>query len=170
LSAVPADDRCPSGIAVAVGAALMVAVAVLGAALTQSAAPRLGGLVLVVAVFMAVFGDGRAALALGVLAGPIGNGFLVNRFGELRWHTRLDGWFVIGLLAAGAVSMIIAQTRREVHIRARIRPFAVLLRDDPSDILPAVVTRSGPSSPGLPGLLEIRSSRTPWERGFRCST
>ena len=144
-SAAPVDeDRCPSGIAVAVGAVALVAAAMFAAAVTDRPAPRLGVLVLAVAVFAAVFGDGRAALAVAGLAWPIGNGFLVNRFGELRWHAGVDGWFVVGLLAAVAVGMTVAQIRREVLARARMRPFVALLRDDSPDVLPAQATaRSG---------------------------
>jgi MFS family permease len=168
--AAPADDdRCPSGIAVAVGAAALVAAAVLGAALTPSPALRLGALVLAVAVCAAVFGDGRAALAVGALAWPIGNGFLVDRFGELRWHAGLDAGFVIGLLAAVAVGMTIAQIRREVHTRARMRPLTALLQAQPKPRIRPVepLTRSGP----------VGSSRSPasagWvlvERGDKCPT
>jgi hypothetical protein len=131
------EDRCPSGIAAAVGAAALVAAAILGAALAHGAAFRLSGLVLTVAGFAAVFDDGRAALAVGGLAWPIGNGFLENRFGELRWHAGLDLWFVVGLLAAVAIGTTVAQIRREVHARARMRPFRILLRDDSPDVPPA---------------------------------
>jgi hypothetical protein len=138
------EDRCPPGIAAAVVAAALVAAAILGAALTHGAAFRLGGLVLTVAGFAAVFGDGRAALAVGGLAWPIGNGFLENRFGELRWHAGLDLWFVVALLAAVAIGMTVAQIRREVHARARMRPFVVLLRDESPDVPPgAAAARFG---------------------------
>jgi hypothetical protein len=146
-SAPAGEERCPSGIAVAVGAVALVAAAIFGAAVTDGRALRLGGLVLVVMVFAAVSGDGRAALAVGALAWPIGNGFLVDRFGELRWHGGLDGWFVGGLLAAVAVGMTIAQIRREVHARARLRPFAEHLREESPEVLPA---GAGPR-PGMVG-------------------
>jgi hypothetical protein len=138
VPAAPVDeDRCPSGIAVAVGAAALVTAAIVGATLTRGVAFRLGGMVLTIAVLAAVAGDGRAALAVGGLAWPIGNGFLVNRFGELRWHAGLDVWFVAGLLAAVAIGMTIAQVRREVRARALMRPFVILPRADWPEIPPA---------------------------------
>jgi hypothetical protein len=106
-----APERCPTGIAVAVGAVALVAAAV-AATSARTPGPRLGLLVLTVAVFAALTGNVRAASAVAALAWPIGNGFLVNRFGELSWHGRLDGWFVIGLLSAVSVGILAARRRR----------------------------------------------------------
>jgi hypothetical protein len=131
------ESRCPPGIAVASGAVALVAAAILTGALASGPPPRLGGLVLVVAVFAAAFGDGRSALAVAALAWAIGNGFLVNQFGELRWHPGVDVPFLIGLLGAVAVGMTVARIRREVRTSARMRPFVALLRDDPRGSGPA---------------------------------
>ena len=134
------EGRCPRGIAVAAGAVALVATALLAGALTPGPLPRLGGPVLVVAVVAAAFGDGRCALAVAALAWAIGNGFLVNQFGELRWHPGADVPFLIGLLVAVAVGMTVAQIRREVRTGARMRPFVALLREDPQGAGPG---RSG---------------------------
>jgi hypothetical protein len=137
------DDRCPTGIAVAVGAVALIATAALGAVVTEQPALRLGGLVLAAAAFAAVFGDSRAALAVAALAWPIGNGFLVDRFGELRWHAGLDGWFVGGLVAAVAVGMTVAQIRRELRSHARVRPIVALLQDASPDAAPGGAHAAG---------------------------
>jgi hypothetical protein len=110
-------ERCPTGIAVAVGAVVVVGAATLAAVLARTPGPRLGLLTAVVAVFAAVAGDGRAALAVAGVAWPVGNGFLVNRFGELSWHGRVDAWFVIGLLSAVSVGMTISQLRWSRAVR-----------------------------------------------------
>ena len=121
-------DRCPTGIAVGVGAAATVGVAMLAATLPPSPLPRLALMVGAVAVFAAVAGDGLAALSVAGLAWPIGNGFLLNRFGVLTWHGRVDAWFVLALVTAVAVGMLVAQMRREVRGRQRLRPLVALLR------------------------------------------
>jgi MFS family permease len=124
----PADrGGCPTGIAVGIGAVAVVVATVL-ASLLPGTGPRLGAVVLAVGLFAATVGNGRAALAVAGLAWSLGNGFLVNQLGTLRWHAHTDTWFVIGLLAAVAVGMTVAQIRRELLAARRMRPFVELLR------------------------------------------
>jgi hypothetical protein len=89
---------------------------------------------------LALIGGGVGLVAVAALAWAIGNGFLVNQFGELRWHPGADVPFLIGLLVAVAVGMTVAQIRREVRTGARMRPFVALLREDPQGAGPG---RSG---------------------------
>jgi MFS family permease len=122
-------DRCPTGIAIGVGAAVLIGVAVLAATLPPAPPPRLALMTGAVAVFAGVSGDGPAALAVAGMAWPIGNGFLLNRLGVLTWHGRVDVWFVLGLVTAVAVGMLIAQIRLELRGRRALRPSTGLLRD-----------------------------------------
>ena len=64
------EEGCPTGIAVGVGAVVVVAAAVLA----RTPGPRLGLLTGAVGVCAAVSGDGRTALTVAGLAWPVGNG------------------------------------------------------------------------------------------------
>jgi MFS family permease len=124
------EDRCPTGIAIALGAAVLIGVAFISAAFPPAPAPRLALLVVAVALFAALSGDGPAALAVAGLAWPIGNGFLVNRYGGLSWHGRLDTGFVLSLLIAVSVGMVVSQGIVEWRAdRRRMRPFEQLLHE-----------------------------------------
>jgi MFS family permease len=122
------DDRCPPGIAIAIGAVVLIAAALVAAALPPAPGPRLALLVIVVATFAAGTGDGRAALAVATLAWFIGNGFLINQHGELSWHGRIDTGFVISLLLGVSVGAVAGQIRTEWRAHRRIRPFEDLLQ------------------------------------------
>jgi hypothetical protein len=133
----PDEDRCPTGLTLAGGALVVVGVAALAALLAQTPGPRLGLLTAAVLVITAVTGDARAAIGVSVMAWAVGNGFLVNRLGELSWHGRLDTWFVIGLLSAVSIGMIIADTRYSARNRRRWHPFAALLAEQTPEERPA---------------------------------
>lgn len=145
-------ERCPTGLTVAGGAVVVVGAAVLAALLAHTPGPRLGLLVAAVLIFTAMAGDGRAAIGVGAMAWAVGNGFLVNRLGQLTWHGRLDGWFVIGLLSAVSVGMVTAQVREGIRSRRRWHPFVALLNEQVGPREPASQTWAGrPDDPG-PGV------------------
>jgi hypothetical protein len=125
----PDDDRCPTGIAVALGAAALIGTTVVAAAVVPAEGPRLSLIAVTVAVFAAVSGNGRAALAVAGLAWAIGNGFLINRQGELAWHPDRDPGFVLGLLIAVSVGMVLSQVGDEWRAHRRMRQFDDLLRE-----------------------------------------
>jgi hypothetical protein len=138
-----ADDRCPAGITIAIGAAALIVTALVGAAFPPAPGPRLALLVVTVAAVAAVSGDGWAVLAVAGLAWAIGNGFLINRYGELSWHGRLDTGFVLSLLLGVSVGMVLSQISVERRAHRRMRPFNDLLRGD--------VLASGAAEPSSPG-------------------
>ncbi|MGC9669753.1 hypothetical protein ACNTMW_24800 [Planosporangium sp. 12N6] len=126
----------------------MTAAAELAAVLARTPCPRLGLLTAAVAVVAVLAGDGRAALAVAGVAWPVGNGFLVNRYGELSWHGWLDGWFVIGLLAAAATGTVTGAARRALRQRRRWHPFAVLLGAQAGRLQPMPRLRSHRTTTG----------------------
>jgi hypothetical protein len=136
----PDDQRCPTGLTLAGGCVVVVGVTALAAVLVGAPGVRLGLVTVAVLVFTAVTGDGWAAIGVSAIAWAVGNGFLVNRLGELRWHGRLDAWFVIGLLSAVSVGMVTAHTRQGIRARRRWRPFDTLLNQP--------VGPAGPVPPG----------------------
>jgi hypothetical protein len=123
----------PTGIVVAAGAAALVVAACLAAPLAHTPGPRLAPLVAVVALVATVSGNGRAAATVAVLAWPVGNGFLVNAYGTLSWHPRVDGWYVPALLLAVSCGMIAADLRNRRAGYRRIEPFLALLSDQQLD-------------------------------------
>lgn len=124
----PDEEGHPTGIVVGVGAASLVGAACFAALVAHTPGPRLGPLVVVVGLVAAWSGNGRAAVTVAVLAWPVGNGFLVNRYGTLSWHPRVDTWFVLALLGAVSLGMTVAQRYREPAERA---PLVALLSDQP---------------------------------------
>lgn len=146
----PADDeRRPTGLAVAGGAVVVVGAAVLAALLVDTPGPRLGLLTATVLVFTAAAGDGKAAIGVSAMAWAVGNGFLINRLGQLTWHGRLDVWFVMGLLSAVSVGMVTAQVREGMRSRRRWHPFVALLNEQLGPGEPASQTWVGrPDDPG----------------------
>ncbi|MGC9671093.1 hypothetical protein ACNTMW_31680 [Planosporangium sp. 12N6] len=128
------DERGPTGIAVAAGATVVVGVAATAVMILRTPDPRLGLLVVAVAAFSAMTGNGRAALAAAGVAWPVGNGFLVNRGGDLSWHGRLDAWFLLGRLWAAAVGTAATTIRRARRNRRRWRLFTVLLRESSGQV------------------------------------
>ncbi|MCU7731019.1 hypothetical protein ODJ79_45525 [Actinoplanes sp. KI2] len=97
------------------------------ALLTDTVSERVGVLAAAVLLFTAVAGDSRAAAGVALIAWATGNGFLINRLGELRWRAPVDDRFAAGLLGAVALGMIIAQLRRGLRNRRRWRPVRHLL-------------------------------------------
>ena len=96
------EPEVPTGINVAVGAAVVVVSAFVSAAVPASAGPaRFGVLAAALAGFAALTVDPRAVAAVGVLAFLVFNGFLVNQLGELSWHGSADTLRLSALAAAG---------------------------------------------------------------------
>ena len=80
-----------TGVLVAAGFAAVVAGSCAAALLPpQLVAQRVAVLAAVVGVFAAFAGDIAAGLATAAIAWLFCNGFLVDRFGVLRWHGRVD--------------------------------------------------------------------------------
>lgn len=121
------DERTPTGLSVAGGVVVVVGTAAVVGLVTHAVGWRLGALMVAVLLFTAAVGDGRAAAGVAVIAWAVGNGFLINRFGELRWHRPVDNWFAMGLLGAVAVGMIVAEVRGQTYRRRRWRPWRNLL-------------------------------------------
>jgi hypothetical protein len=126
-STIREDERCPTGIATGIGTAVVAVSAVVAAVLARTPMLRLSVLTLAVGVFAAVADDGLASLAVAGSAWPVGNGFLINKMGELGWHGRTDPWFVLGLLSAVAVGTGTARVRHRLITRRRWRPLTVAL-------------------------------------------
>lgn len=134
----PVEERTPAGLSLAGGVVLVVLTATVTAPLTHAVGWRIAAVTAGVLVFTTITGDGRAAGGVAVIAWAVGNGFLINRLGQLSWHAEGDTWFVMGLLGAVAVGMTIAEVRREVRGRRRWQPWRDLLaapavRVDPAD-------------------------------------
>ena len=118
------DNATPVGINVAVGA-----VAIVVAAFVAAAIPPVDGgwrwalLAAGVGGSAALTVDGPAVAAVVGLAWLVGNGFLVDRAGELSWHGWADFYRLLVLLAAGAAGLLAAwlgRLAREWRDLARI--------------------------------------------------
>lgn len=114
----PADDG-RWGILLGISAIALVTVVCLDALAVSETTPRLIILILTVAVIAERSADARTALGAGLLAWPMGNGFLENQAGVLQWHTATDFPLALGLLGAVAVGMCAAQTRTAWQRRQR---------------------------------------------------
>ena len=108
------DDATPAGINVAIDVVAIVAVAFVAAAFP----PVDGGwrwaiLAAGVGGCAALTIDSPAVVAVVVgLAWLVGNGFLVDRAGELSWHGWADFYRLLVLLAAGAAGLLTARLGR----------------------------------------------------------
>ena len=118
------DDATPVGINVAVGA-----VAIVVAAFVAAAIPPIDGgwrwaiLAAGVGGCAALTVDGRAVAAVVGLAWLVGNGFLVDRAGELSWHGWADFYRLLVLLVVGAAGLLarwLGRLAREWRGQARI--------------------------------------------------
>jgi hypothetical protein len=116
------DDATPTGIAVGVGAVVMVVVGVV-AAMVPAAYPgwRFGLIAVTVMVFAVVSLDHRALAMVAVIGALIFNGFLENRLGQLAWHTD-DLWRLLLLAMVGGFGLAIGEACRYVlDLRIRYR-------------------------------------------------
>lgn len=110
---VPA--RTPTGVNVGVGAAVIVAGALVAAGVP--AAHRAWRLVLVavaVAVAAAVTADHLAMAAVVPLGWLVADGFLENRSGELTWHGSTDMYLMLLLVMAAAVGLAAGEARGQL--------------------------------------------------------
>lgn len=124
-----AGTRCPTGILIGLGSVVVVVAAVAAAVLARGPLPRLAVVVVAIGGFAVLADDARATLTAAVVAWPVGNGFLVNRLGELSWHARIDPRFVAGLLTAVCLGSMVAGVRRRVATRRWWRPFTAMLSE-----------------------------------------
>ncbi|WP_326562803.1 hypothetical protein [Micromonospora sp. NBC_01796] len=104
----------PFGIRLGSGAALVVAATCLAAALFPPSAPLARLLVVAVAVggFAAVAPDPRADVAVTLLGFLCFTGFLLDRYGELHWHTGRSGGYLLLLAAATVLGAALGTIRR----------------------------------------------------------
>jgi hypothetical protein len=109
----------PVGINVGIGAALMVAAGLVGAAVASDGW-RLSVLALALAGFAAATLDQLALAPVLAIGFAILNGFLVNRYGQLSWHGPADLWRLMVLVMAAAVGLGLGAAYRELgDLRAR---------------------------------------------------
>lgn len=107
------EDRTPTGINVAVGAAAVVATAVLAAFLPAGHLWwRLDVMVALVAGFGAVTGDQVALGGVALMVWLVSNGFFENHQGELSWHGSTDLGLAMVLVVAAAVGLAVGQVSR----------------------------------------------------------
>ena len=116
-----AGDGTPTGIAVAIGAVVIVAAAMVAAFVPSSdAAARFAVIAFGLASFALASSDWMAAAAVVPLAWLVYNGFIQDRFGVLVWH----GWSDLGrlglLVAAAAIGLGIGAWRRDDAKRASL--------------------------------------------------
>jgi hypothetical protein len=103
----------PTGIAVALGSAVIVAAAFVSAAVPASAGSaavpagwvRLAPVALALAGFAALTLNPAAVAAVGGLGFLVFDGFLVNQVGELSWHGPADVRRLMVLAAAGVLGL-----------------------------------------------------------------
>jgi hypothetical protein len=100
------EHNPPTGIAVTLGSAVIVASAFVSAAVPASAgAVRLGPVALALAGFAALTINPTAVAAVGGLGFLVFDGFLVNQVGELSWHGPADVRRLMVLAAAGVLGL-----------------------------------------------------------------
>ena len=111
-----ADDETPTGIALGIGSALVVAAVLVAAMIPPSeTAWRFGVVAGAVGLFAAWSGDQLALLGVATIAWLLANGFLVDRLGELSWHGSSDIWRIVVLVAVGTVGLLVHAAYRQVH-------------------------------------------------------
>ena len=113
-----AAARTPVGVNVGVGAALIVAGALVAAGVPAAhRAWRLDLVVVAVAVAAAVTADHLAMAAVVPLAWLVANGFLEDRSGELAWHGSTDLYLMLLLVVAAAIGLAAGEARGLVAAR-----------------------------------------------------
>jgi hypothetical protein len=112
-SKLPAEESMPTGIAVAAGSVVVVVSAFVSAAVPASAGVvRLGLVAAALAGFAALTVNVNAAVAVGILAFLVFEGFLVNQLGELSWHGIEDVWRLLTLAAAAGLGIVVGVAYR----------------------------------------------------------
>ncbi len=127
--ATPDPMVMPTGLAIGLGAVLMVAAGLIAAAVPGSE-PAWRFTVIAVAVGVFALGlDPRALAGVALIGFLISNGFLENEFGDLTWHGYGDLWRVLVLAMAGACGWAVGKGFRRVRRRrARSRFEATIAR------------------------------------------
>lgn len=135
----------PTGIAIALGSAVIVVSAFVSAAVPESAAAvRIGLVALALAGFAALTINPVAVTAVGGLGFVVFDGFLVNQLGDLSWHGPADVRRLMVLAAAGVLGLGAGTAYRAVHRmnswRRRSKWVAAQVRDAeaPRDQLPSL--------------------------------
>ena len=120
--ATPASMAMPTGLAIGLGAVLMVAAGLIAAAVPGSQ-PAWRFTVIAVAVGVFALGlDLRALAGVAIIGFLISNGFLEDEFGDLTWHGYGDLWRVAVLVMAGATGWAVGKGFLHVRkLRARSR-------------------------------------------------
>ncbi|MEV4626149.1 hypothetical protein AB0J90_07650 [Micromonospora sp. NPDC049523] len=110
----PGVPPAPFGICLGGGAALVVAATCLAAALFPASAPlaRLLVVAVVVGGFAAVVPNPRVDVAVTLLGFLCFSGFLLDRYGELHWHTGHSGGYLLLLAAATVLGAALGAVRR----------------------------------------------------------
>lgn len=132
------EDATPSGINVATGAvAIVVAACVAAAVPTVDGGWRWSILASVVGGFAGLTVDLPAVAAVIGLAWLVGDGFLVNRAGELSWHgwadlDRLLALATVGALGllAGSVARMASERRERDRFDAGVRRMVFTVNDE----------------------------------------
>jgi hypothetical protein len=102
----PPEHNPPTGIAVALGSAVIVLSAFVSAAVPASAGSvRLGPVAVALAGFAALTVNAAAVAAVGGLGFLVFDGFLVNQVGELSWHGPADVRRLMVLAVAGVLGL-----------------------------------------------------------------
>jgi len=120
----PRDPQVPLGINTAIGSAVMV-LALVAADLVpvRDGMARLGLLCAVLAWFALACVDPAAVLVVLVVTCLVGDGFLVNRGGELSWQGGPDAVRIGALALAGLLGLVAGRVRSEL---AEHRRYAVV--------------------------------------------
>jgi MFS family permease len=114
--------QTPVGINLAVGAAMVVAAALVAALLPAAQTGwRFAVVALAVGLFAALTLDQFALAGVALLGWLVTNGFLVDRLGELSWHGSADLYRILLLVVVGAVGLAVGEVCRQLAaLRARL--------------------------------------------------
>ena len=110
-----APTRTPVGVNVGIGAALIVAGALVAAGIPAAhQAWRLELVAVAVAVAAAMTIDHLAMAAVVPLAWLVSDGFLEDRSGELTWHGSTDMYLIMLLVVAAAIGLAAGEFRGQI--------------------------------------------------------
>jgi hypothetical protein len=110
-----APARTPVGVNVGIGAALIVAGALVAAGIPAAHRGwRLDVVVVAVAVAAAVTADHLAMAAVVPLGWLVADGFLEDRSGELTWHGSADMYLILLMVVAAAIGLAAGEVRGQL--------------------------------------------------------
>jgi H+/gluconate symporter-like permease len=146
----PPEHNPPTGIAVALGSAVIVVSAFVSAAVPASVGTvRLGPVAVALAGFAALTVNPAAVAAVGGLGFLVFDGFLVNQLGELSWHGPADVRRLMVLAAAGVLGIGTGTAYRAVRRMRAWRRRSEWIGDQVRD-----VAQPRDASPLFDGVLE----------------